>query len=178
MPKPAPSTMDTARPPPTDTLRQLERAWKLLSGQRRPFVPIETALLAPAPFPEFSYMLAIGQPRHGHHKGVLVLLDRVDAERVTRHMFGHHHAPLAALDICDAGREVCNVFADCVSHLIAERGELRTGLPQRLDAPGFEALRADSGFSHAFASPNPDGTIQVVVVGVLAPDFPTRPCPL
>lgn len=170
--------MDTARPPPTDTLRQLERAWKLLSGERRRFVSIENTLRAPTPFPEFSYMLAIGQPRHDHHKGVVVLLERMDAERVTRQMFGHHHTPLAALDICDAGREVCNVFADCVSHLIAERGELRTGLPQRLNARGFEALRTDSGFSHAFASPSPHGTIQVVVVGVLLPDFPTRPCPL
>ncbi len=170
--------MDTARPSPTDTLRQLERAWKLLSGEQRRFVAAPNDAGVPTPFPELCFLLVIGQPRHEHHKGVLVLLERDDAEQVTRHMFGHQQTPLAAQDICDAGREVCNVFADCVSHLIDQRCELRTGLPQHIGAQDYGALREDSGFSHVFTSRGPHGSIQVAVLGVLLTELPTRPCPL
>lgn len=162
--------------PPASTLQQLERAWLLLSGQRRHFVEEPGGPTPPGA--EFCFMLALGQPRHGHHKGVMVTLDRCDAELVTRHMFGLQTEVVPAPDICDAGREVCNVFADCVAHLIDERSELRMGLPQRIDALEIPALEADSGFSHVFSSHKPHSTIRVVVVGVLHSDFPTLPCPL
>ncbi len=156
--------------------QRLSRAWALLCGQDRTFEWNSEDCVPP--LSEFSYLLSLDFLGSEDKAGIAISLCSQDAHDLASAMFQVPLAKLKPLDIHDACMEVCNVLADTLSDLVADKDSLHNGLPQPLETNGYQQLLSYSALRRSLRSTSRGEATYFLVFNPLNPSFETRPAAL
>lgn len=156
--------------------QRLSRAWALLCGQERAFE--WNAEDCVPPLSEFSYLLSLDFLGTDDKAGIAIALSPLDAHDLASAMFQVPLAQLKTHDVHDACMEVCNVLADTLSDLVADKDSLQCGLPQPLETNGYQQLLSYSPLRCSLRSTSRGEVTYFLVFNPLNPSFETRPAAL
>ena len=133
--------MDPSTSSPASAIEAaLNSAWVFLSGQERRFRVLDRAYEPSQGHVGRLVLLPISMRHEMREGGVVMEIDRNDAEKIASFMFSSAPDELSEDDITDACLEACNVLSSSLIGLLCDRRQAEIGMPLVLGEKEYKKI--------------------------------------